>query len=83
MSATTNLAREIQAHVPHQPWGRNGNDPVDVELWYDAGKGDRAWRVRFVVALKGGRRVYETAGGRTVEAALEAARKAQLARGPS
>jgi len=80
--AAGGLARAVQYHVPEQPQGRCGREPVDVELFYNARYAATAWRVRFVAAIKGGRRVWEQAAGPTVEAALEAARKVQAGYGP-
>lgn len=77
------LARDVQRHVGHQPWGHHGNEPVPLEVWFDAGDlgATPTWTVRFVTGVKGdperGTRTWGRASGPTIEAALRAARKMQ------
>ena len=77
------LARQVQRHVRHQPWGQSGNEPVPVEVWFDAGDlgNSPTWRVRFVTGVQGdperGKRTWGRASGPTIEAALRAARTIQ------
>ena len=79
MDVVNELACRVQYHVPQQPWGRWGDAPVPVELWFDAGSDGRSphWRLRFVTGLKNGKRTWGHAEGKTVEAALAAARELQ------
>ena len=78
------IARDVQTHVPHQPWSGRGNDPAPVELWFDARPGGPpVWRARFVVdTLAGTRLRWGHAEGPTVEAVLRAARDAQRGYSP-
>jgi hypothetical protein len=78
--ADADLADAVCRHVEHQPWGRCGNDPVPVEIWYHtrANAGHPAfWVVRFVVAVKGSTRKFGRATGPTLREALTAARAQQ------
>lgn len=68
------LARQVQNIVPEQPWSRNGHAPVAVEIFYDEhASGSEPWRVRYVAAVKGSKRVWRLAHGLTLPAALNAA----------
>lgn len=71
------LASLVQNHVPEQPWGSYGNDPVPVEMWFN---NDR-WTVRFVLGLSGtgSKRRWGSARGGTLEEALKSARSQQHA----
>lgn len=74
--------QRVRGHVPLQPWGRSGATPVPVEVYYHGpGLGDRAWVVRFVLALTadGKRRRWGWAYGATLDAALHDARRQQIA----
>lgn len=84
------LARAVQDHIPEQPWSRRGNDPLPVQIEYDAhaAPGLAPWWVRFVVAVKPGgapegKRAWATVRGDTLSAALTAARAAQRAARPT
>jgi len=66
-------AKRAQEIVPSQPWGRNGNAPIPLEIYFDArdpaGSGQR-WSIKYVSAVQGSRRVYSWAHGRTILDAL-------------
>ncbi len=62
-------ARRVWRFVPDQPWSRAGNAPVPVEIAYS----EHGWSVRFVKAVRGGKRVWAVAAGETLEAALDQA----------
>lgn len=76
MDSVELLASLVQNHVPKQPWGPYGNDPVPVEMWFD-----RDWTVRFVLGLSGtgSKRRWGRANGSTLEEALRKARSQQHA----
>jgi hypothetical protein len=73
------LAELVCRHVEPQPWGRDGNQPVPVEIWYHCGGVERLpwWAVRFVVSVKGATRKYGRQTGGTLREALLAARAQQ------
>lgn len=74
------LVDDVCRHVEHQPWGRDGNQPVPVEIWYHTRTHTEHasyWVVRFVVAAKGSRRKYGRTTGATLREALTAAREQQ------
>lgn len=77
---TNALAKEVQNHVPEQPWGYYGDKPVPLQIWFNADNiGDEPWTVKFVLALSktGNQRVWRFANGRTLDLALEHAREIQ------
>jgi hypothetical protein len=79
--ADAQLVDDVCRHVEQQPWGRDGNSPVPVEIWYHtrSGSGQQSyWAVRFVVAVKGATRKYGRTTGATLREALTAARAQQI-----
>lgn len=79
------LARMVQNHVPDQPWGRWGNAPVPIEIYFNAAGADPAqpWSVKFVTGLKGGNRQWAWASGGTLTEALRGARHKQVTATPT
>jgi hypothetical protein len=74
------LAALVQTHVTGQPWGRHGNNPVPIELFYNHRDHATAWTVRHVLRVKGTHRHWGYASGPTILAALKAARASQTGR---
>lgn len=77
--STNELAKEVQYHVPEQPWGYHGNAPEPLQIWFNAKNGGEPWNVRFVLKLNspGTKRIWGNTRGATIAMALENARKMQ------
>lgn len=76
------LIESVQSHVPKQPWGRNGYEPMPVQIWFNqrqSGRERDPWVVEFVAGLNrtGSKRVWRTTSGATLEEALSKARRVQ------
>jgi hypothetical protein len=71
------LARRIENHVPVQPRGNFGTEPVALEIWFSTHLGSPKWTVRFVTGVRGSRRMRAWARGATLEEALAEARRIQ------
>jgi hypothetical protein len=69
------LARRVQRHVPRQPWGRYGYEPVPLEITLV----DGTWTVAYVTTIAGGKRRWSRSSAGTLEGALSAARDVQAA----
>lgn len=82
------LAKSVQCHVPWQPWGSYGNEPVPLEIYYSArashGVSSPPWAVGFVLGLNStkSKRRWGRATGETLEEALTNARNQQLRERP-
>lgn len=75
----TFMARRVQQHVPEQPWSRHGNRAVPLEITFNGNPDDGGpqWTIRFVVAVRGERRMWKTTHAPDLAQALEAARQIQ------
>jgi hypothetical protein len=67
------LAYDVQHIVRKQPWGRNGDEPVPVEIFFDWDRKPEPWAVKFVVGLRNSQRKWSWARGATLREALERA----------
>lgn len=70
------LAHRVQDHVPEQPWGSYGHDPVPISIDFSNGQ----WGVKFVLGLNGSgtKRRWDYVSGPTLEEALLKARSRQM-----